>query len=70
MIVLKNLEIEESLTRQVKVTRWHQCAYCEKNILEKGFAIKASFRYDRKLYPLYFHDGDNNCYLKFKDTIK
>lgn len=71
MIVLKNLEIEESLTRYTTGRTGHECGYCGKIIPIKQRSIKTAFRYDGKLYPIYFHsvEGDDtqsySCYAEF-----
>jgi hypothetical protein len=63
MIVLKNLEIEESLIKPHFTTRKvHECAYCGDTILIYTKAIKASYRYDKHLYALYFHP---ECFSPF-----
>jgi hypothetical protein len=67
MIVLKNVEIEESLIKaNVKLRKRHICAFCGEGIPESKTAIKASFRYDNKLYPLYFHANGDSCFFKFQ----
>jgi hypothetical protein len=67
MIILKNLEIEECLTKpSVSIRIDHQCAYCGGVIWNTEIACKVSFRYDGKLYPLYFHKSENvDCFYTF-----
>lgn len=73
MVFLKNSKIRQALTRTVHLRKAHECACCGAPIAGDNQAVKVSFTYDGKLYPVYLHSINSSidpapCYEKFMES--